>query len=85
MSKSTKKLISQRWDQTFSDKVREIALRLNTTSTDLTVESLNFMISLYDSNPGNIEDPIVRSQYLADIIKCQSRGGDRKRYRGMLV
>ncbi len=68
MSKSTKKLISQRWDQLFSDKVREISAKLGITSTDLTIESLEFMISLVDSNLTIMTETDSRSQYLRDII-----------------
>ncbi|MCE7737648.1 MAG: hypothetical protein GPJ54_22345 [Candidatus Heimdallarchaeota archaeon] len=68
MSKSTKKLISQRWDQQFTDKVRNIATKLDITSTDLTIESLKFIISLVDSNPTIMSDASSRGQYLQDII-----------------
>lgn len=68
MSKSTKKLISQRWDQLFSDKVREIAAKLDITSTDLTIESLEFMISLIDSNLPIMTEHKSRAQYLQYIL-----------------
>ena len=69
LSKSTKKLISQRWDQLFAEKVREVAIRLDITSTHLTIESLQFMISLSETKFSMMKDSKSRSQYLEDILK----------------
>jgi hypothetical protein len=61
-------LISQRWDEEFAEKVRNTAKSLDMTTTDLTVESLEIIISLINSNPSFMHDPKLRSEYFKKIV-----------------
>ncbi|MFV2014101.1 MAG: hypothetical protein ACC656_01615, partial [Candidatus Heimdallarchaeota archaeon] len=78
------------WDQAFVERVREVAGKLNITSTDLTIESLEFMISLAESKLDIMIDKNSRTQYLQDLTKYSviSKGtisGDIQNKRGRKV
>jgi hypothetical protein len=62
-------LISQRWDEEFAEKVRNTAKSLNMTTTDLTVESLEIIISLINNNPDIMQEPESWMEYFKKITK----------------
>ncbi|OLS25241.1 MAG: hypothetical protein HeimC2_19170 [Candidatus Heimdallarchaeota archaeon LC_2] len=68
MPKSTKRLISQRWDEEFSEKMKKIASKLNVTTTDLTIESLEFIANLVENKPKLMKDPRTRKELLQYIL-----------------
>ncbi len=78
MSRSTKKLISQRWDEAFSEKMKMIATKLNMTTTDLTIESLEFISKLVESNPKQMNDPKKRREFFQKILEAEFSFSDVK-------
>lgn len=78
MSKSTKKLISQRWDESFSEKMKKIASKLNITTTDLTIESLEFIAKLVESNPKQMKDTQNRKEFFQKLLEVDFTLSDNK-------